>query len=126
MTTRWLMAVLAVMGGLLVSGLAGAIAATLLGFWDLPGASFSAAASVVVIAYLAAPRHKFLAACTVLILGAVAAWMILEPAWLPESYRGRGAYQPTHLPIIATYLGALIGLAAVLLLRRASGRNAGS
>ena len=125
MTLKWLVAGLTVLGGFLVAGVAGAFAASLLGFWHLPGAGFSAAAMVVLIAYLMAPKHKLLAACAVLAVGAIAAWVILEPSWLPESYGDRGAYQPTHLPIIATYIGALIGLAIVLVLRRGLGRKAG-
>ena len=121
MILKWMVAVLAVLGGLVTAGTAGAFIATLLGFWHLPGGGFSAAAAVVLVTYLAAPRHKLIAALVVLAMGAVIAWLVLEPSWLPESYAERGAYQPTHLPLIATYLGALVGLAMLAALRVRSG-----
>lgn len=124
MTMKWILAVLVVLGSFWFAGMAGAFAATLLGFWHVPGGGFSAAAVVVVVAYIAAPRHKFLATALILAFGAVSAWLLLEPSWLPESYGERGAYQPTHLPIIATYAGALFGLAAIMVLRRYSARGA--
>ena len=117
MILKWLVAVLAVLGGFVIAGITGAFAAELFGFWYLPGGGFSAAATVIIVAYIAAPRHKLPAALIVLMIGAVAAWLTLEPSWLPESYAERGAYQPTHLPIIATYFGALAGLAAVIVMR---------
>lgn len=123
MILKWLVAVLAALGGFVTAGITGAFAAELLGFWHLPGAGFSAAATVVILAYIAAPRHKLLTALIVLTIGAVAAWLTLEPSWLPESYAERGAYQPTHLPIIATYVGALAGLAAVIVMRIRSRRD---
>lgn len=116
MTVRWILAVLTLLGGFLIAGVAGAVTASLLGFWYLPGRGFCAAAVVVVVAYIAAPKHRFMTSWGVLALGAIAAWAVLEPSWLPESYAERGAYQPTHLPIIATYAGALVGLTVVALL----------
>ncbi|MFN0196903.1 MAG: hypothetical protein ACKVT0_09155 [Planctomycetaceae bacterium] len=110
MVLRWFFAVLAVMGGFFVAGISGGIAADLVGFWAVPGAGFSAAFAVVILTYLTVPNYKFLSACVALVIGAIAAWPILEPSFFPESYGERGAYQPTHLPIIITYAGGILGL----------------
>lgn len=113
MLLKWVLAVLAVVGGFTASGIAGSIATDALGFWSLPGAGCCAAFTVVVVAYISAPDSKFFAACTALVLGAIAAWLIVEPSWYPESYGERGAYQPTHLPLITTYIGGIAGLIVV-------------
>lgn len=119
---QWSLAVLAVLGAFFVAGIAGSIAADILGFWHIPGAGFFAATAVVVTAYLAAPRRKALFSCAAFALGASAAWILLEPSFYPESQRyGDLAYQPTHLPIVATYIGGIIGLAIVGILRRRPG-----
>lgn len=123
MVLKWTLALLAVLGGFIVAGTLGSIATDLAGFWHLPGAGFSAAFAVVVVAYIAAPSHKLLCATVALLLGAIAARLVLEPSWYPESYGERGAYQPTHLPIIATYAGGLLGLIVAAVLRRWAGPN---
>ncbi|MES2604224.1 MAG: hypothetical protein V4603_04755, partial [Pseudomonadota bacterium] len=92
--------------------------------WGLPGAGFSAAATVVVVTYIAAPDFKFVAACIALLVGGILAWLIVEPSWLPESYGERGAYQPTHLPIIATYIGGTVGFLLVTMHRFAGAQTA--
>jgi hypothetical protein len=120
---KWTLAVLAVIGGFLVAGIAGGLMAEILGFWDLPGAGFCAAFAVVVVAYLAAPSHKFSFAIAALAVGAVAAWLILIPSYYPESYGDRGAYQPTSLPIILTYAGGIVGLVVAGVLKRWAGPN---
>lgn len=118
MILKWILAVLAVLGGLLVAGIAGGLAAEAFGFWELPGAGFSAALAVVVVAYLAAPSHKLLSAVAALAAGAVAAWLILDPSYYPESYGERGAYQLTHLPIVLTYAGGIVGLVVACVIQR--------
>jgi hypothetical protein len=111
---QWSLAVLAVLGAFFVAGITGSLATDTLGFWHIPGAGFLAALAVVITAYLAAPRHKTLFSCGVFVVGAIAAWLLLEPSWYPESQRyGELAYQPTHLPVFATYIGGIIGLAIV-------------
>jgi hypothetical protein len=118
MVLRWALAVLAVLGGFTVAGILGGLATDFAGFWNLPGAGFSAAFAVVVVAHLAAPSHKLRTATVALVLGAVVAWLLLEPSFYPESYGNRGAYEPTHLPVIATYIGGLLGLVAAALIGR--------
>lgn len=121
MVLRWGLAFLAVLGGFFAAGVLGALATEFAGFWHLPGAGFSAAFAVVVVAYLAAPSHKRLASTVALVLGAAVAWVLLEPSFYPESYGERGAYEPTHLPVIATYAGALLGLLVSSLIGRWAG-----
>jgi hypothetical protein len=123
MVLKWTLAILAVLGGFTLAGTLGSFATDLAGFWHLPGAGFSAAFAVVVVAYLAAPSHKLLSATVALFLGAIAAWLVLEPSWYPESYGDRGAYEPTHLPIIVTYAGGVLGLIVAAAIRRWAGPN---
>jgi len=123
MASRWGLALLTIFGGFAVAATLGGLVTASAGFWYLPGAGFGAAFSTVAVAYLAAPSHRFHAATLALILGAVAAWLLLEPSFYPESYGGRGAYQPTHLPIGATYLGGLVGLSASALIGRWKGTS---
>jgi hypothetical protein len=110
MLLKWVLAILAVVGGFFVAGIAGGVATDFAGFWLLPGAGFSAAFAVVIVAYLAAPSHRVLSSIVALVIVAAVAWYFLEPSFTPESYGENGAYQPTHLPIIATYLGGILGL----------------
>jgi hypothetical protein len=126
MVLRWSLALLAILGGFAVAGVLGGLAADVAGFWHLPGAGFSAAFAVVIVAYLAAPTYKLRTAAVALVLGAIAAWLLLEPSFYPESYGERGAYEPTHLPIIATYIGGLLGLVAAMLIGRWAGPNSSS
>lgn len=121
MVLRWLLALAAVLGGFVIAGLLGGLAAGYAGWWQLPGAGFSAAFAVVLVAYLSAPRRKLLSAAVALVLGAVAAWLLIEPSFYPESYGNRGAYRPTHWPIIATYAGGLLGFVVTLLIQRCVG-----
>ncbi|WP_022972460.1 hypothetical protein [Xanthomonas maliensis] len=114
MIQRWITAVLIVLGGFLLAGVLGGLVTAIAGRWPIPGAGFCAALTVVVLAHMAAPAHKLGAALGVLVVGSGLAWLLLEPAFYPESYRGRGAYQPTHLPIVATYAGGLVGALLVL------------
>jgi hypothetical protein len=123
MVLRWTLAMLAVAITFVGAGILGGVVAGIIGLWHLPVAGFSAAFFVVVVAYLAAPKHKVMAAVFTLFAGAVAAWLLLEPSFYPESYGDRGAYEPTHLPVIATYLGALLGLIATALTWRRAGPN---
>jgi peptidoglycan/LPS O-acetylase OafA/YrhL len=105
---RWPLFVLSLLGIFVAAGIAGALASHLLGLWSTPVAGFCAAFAVVWGAWRLAPSHKLKATLFVLVLGAVLAWVVLEPSWYPESYADL-AYQPTHLPLAATYAGALLG-----------------
>ena len=118
MILRWALTLLAVFCSFVIAGIFGGIAAGLSGLCSLPGAGFSAAFSVVVVAYLSAPNHRFRTATVALILGVVVAWLLLEPSFYPESYGEREAYQLTHLPVVATYLGGLLGLLVSALIQR--------
>ena len=123
MVLRWLLALLFVLGGFPYAAVLGGLASELAGFWHLPGAGFGAAFTVVVVSYLAAPTNKLLAAFVSLILGAIAAWLLLEPSRNPENYGERGAFEPTHLPVIATYIGGLLGLFASAIIWLWAGPN---
>jgi len=115
---QWTLSIFAVLGAFFVAGIAGSLATDLLGFWPLPGAGFSAALAVVVTTYFAVPSRRILFSWGVFVVGAIAAWVLLEPSFYPETRRyGALAYQATHLPVIATYVGGVIGLALVGILR---------
>jgi hypothetical protein len=118
---KWILALVAVFGAFLAAGLFGSAVTHLLGYWGLPGAGFCAAGAVVLVTYLVVPRHKWPSAVASLFLGAAVAWYFLEPSWYPESYGDRGgAYEPTHLPLLATYTGGILGLlVAAFLMQRA-------
>ena len=123
MVLRWALTLLLVFCGFVVAGMLGGFIVDFAGLWHLPGAGFGAAFAVVVVTYLAAPSHKLGSAFTALIVGAIAAWWLLEPSFYPESYGSSNAYQPTHLPIIVTYIGGLFGLLAAALIGRWAGPN---
>ncbi len=109
---RWAATLLAVVGAFFAGGIAGAMAAELLGLWDLPCAGFAAALGVVGVAYLAAPTRKFPFAALCLVLGAAFAWHLVGEEQYPEHYDGL-AYRPTPLPFASTLFGGLLALTAV-------------
>jgi hypothetical protein len=114
----WLLAFLAVAGAFFIAGLTGSLVTDVLGFWHLPGAGFAAALAVVTTTFFAAPTYKFQLSCLALVVGALVAWIILEPSSYPEMKRyGDLAYQPTHLPFIATFSGGILGAVVAFLLR---------
>jgi hypothetical protein len=119
---KWSMALLAILGGFFTAGIVGGMTASLAGFWDMPGAGFSAAFAVVLVTYWAAPSRKPLSSALVFCAGALVAWFLLEPSFYPEypaRYR-EVAYERTRLPLLATWLGGVLGLAVVLGIRRRS------
>jgi len=119
---QWILAFLAVAGAFFLAGLGGSVSADLLGFWHIPGAGFCAALAVVVATYVAAPSFKFTLSGAALAAGALLAWLVLEPSSYPDMERyGALAYQPTHLPVIATYSGGIVGLLVAGALRLRSG-----
>lgn len=106
---RWLIAVGAVGVALVFGGLLGSVAAHGVGLWEEPVAGFLAAFAVVAAGYTAAPHRKLVFSAFVFVVGALAAWKLLEPSWYPESYHGR-EYQRTHLPLLLTYAGGITSL----------------
>lgn len=108
----WAVTLLAVVGAFFAGGIAGAMAAELLGLWDLPCAGFAAALGVVGVAYLAAPTRKFQFAALCLVLGAAFAWHLIGEEWYPEHYDGL-AYRSTLLPFASTLVGGILALIAV-------------
>jgi hypothetical protein len=118
---RWILFTLAVIGALTVGVLAGSFSAHALGVSEFPVTGFFAALAVVVTAAFAAPTHRIAATVSVFATGALAAWWLLEPSWFPESYPDR-AYQPTHIPLVVTYLGGVLGLAVAAFRSRLTSR----
>ena len=114
----WSLAVLAIFGAFFIAGLAGSFITDYFGLWHLPGAGLSAAFAVVVTAYVASPSHKLRSSFVALLVGAFVAWVFIEPYWYPETANyGDLAYQPTHLPFVATLAGGVLGLLSAFLLR---------
>lgn len=119
---RWVLAPFAVISAFLIVGISTDIVTGALGYWDVVGAGFFAAIAVVVSAYFAAPNRKLLSAGIAFVLGAVCAWRMLEPSFYPVNY-GVDAYQATHLPILMTYLGGVLGLALAAFLHSRTPRT---
>ena len=118
----WLLAFFAVSGAFFIAGLTGSFITDALGFWHIPGAGFAAALAVVVTTFFASPSRKFQLACLSLIVGSLVAWRVLEPSSYPDMERYRDiAYQPTHLPVIATLSGGVFGLLLAFVLRSKPG-----
>jgi hypothetical protein len=92
----------------LVSATTAGILADLAGVWKKPFIGASAAFVVVLSGYATAPSHKQIASITWLIVGAIAAWILAANSYYPEDYTQ--AYQPTLIPLLATYLSGLIAL----------------
>ena len=123
MTLRWSLMVIAVIASFVVAGIVGAFVADMLGLWFLPTIGFIAAFAVVLATYLSAPRRKFTSSVVAMLIGAVVAWLLVEPSYYPASYGESLAYEPTHLPIVVTYAGGLLGLLVSALLNRWVGPN---
>lgn len=119
---RWVLAAFAVFGAFIACSFGGAVVASLVGLWDLPVAGFFAAFAVVAVTYLAAPARGRELAGVVFLAGCAAAWWLLEPSFYPESYASR-AYQPTHLPFLASLAGGAVALAVCVFPFRGSLRG---
>ena len=118
----WFLAFFAVSGAFFIAGLTGSFITDALGFWHMPGAGFAAAFAVVVTTFFASPSRNFQLACLSLVVGGLVAWRVLEPSSYPDMERYRDiAYQPTHLPLIATLSGGLLGLLLAFVLRSKPG-----
>jgi hypothetical protein len=107
------MATFAIFGAFIACGFGGAGVSHLLGLWDLPIAGFFAAFAAVSMTYLSVPSKNSIFAAIAFLLGCILAWVILEPSSYPESYPSK-AYQPTHLPLIATVTGSIVALGIFL------------
>lgn len=81
-----------------------------LSLWPEPIAGFIAAMTVVLVGYWLAPEHKIAIAAIWLLVGAIAAWLLLVNSHYPESYGVEYAYRPTFIPLALTYLGGAFGL----------------
>lgn len=114
----WPQALFAVLGVFVVAGLGAAVAANLAGLWEKPVAGCVAAFSVVLSAFLFAPRHKTACALVTFFAGATTAWMLVGQSYFPESYGAPLAYQPTHIPFLVTLAGGCLGLLSALVLHR--------
>lgn len=114
---RWVIACIAVVGALVLGGVAGGFVADALRVWELPVGGGFAAFSVVSVAYVAAPNRNRAFSALCLVLGAAWAWHLLANEVYPESYEGL-AYEPTHLPFAATLFGGILGLVTTWTLAR--------
>jgi len=92
----------------LVSAIAAGILADLAGVWKKPIIGATAAFCVVISAYVTAPSHKQTASAVWLIVGMIAAWFLAGDSYYPEDYEQ--AYQPTIIPLFATYLSGIVAL----------------
>jgi hypothetical protein len=92
----------------LVSAITAGILADLAGVWKKPFIGSSAAFFVVLSGYATAPSHKKIASIIWLIVGAIAAWVLAGNSYYPEDYTQ--AFQPTLIPLFATYSSGLIAL----------------
>lgn len=81
-----------------------------LSLWAEPIAGFIAAVTVVLVGYWLAPHHKIEVAAIWLLVGAIAAWLVLSGSYYPESFGVSYAYRPTYIPLALTYLGGAAGL----------------
>lgn len=97
----------------LVSAITAGILADLAGVWKKPFIGSSAAFFVVLSGYATAPSHKQIASIIWLIVGAIAAWILAGNSYYPEDYSQ--AYQPTLIPLFATYFSGLIALLICML-----------
>lgn len=110
----WGIAVFAIGCGFFVGGVAGDVGASWVGLWNLPISGFTAAFSVVVVAYLIAPAHSIEFSLFSFVVGAgVALWLFRNGSWYPEHY-SHLAYQTTYLPLWSTLAGGVAGILAVL------------
>ena len=96
----------------IVSATTAGILADLAGVWKKPFIGASAAFFVVLCGYITAPSHKQLASITWLIVGAITGWVLAGNSYYPEDYQQ--AYQPTLIPMVATYLSGLVALVICL------------
>ncbi len=117
MKRNWLLSIFSILGAFLAGGVIGSLAVEAIDIWHQPGMGFGAAFAVVIMAYISAPNYKIIFTSIIFAIGAIISWQIMEPSYLPESYKEL-AYQKTHIPIIATYTGAFTAYLICLVLAK--------
>jgi hypothetical protein len=122
--TKWALVLAAIVISSVVAAISAEFVAQAVGLWSTPASGFCGAFVGVLVAYLAAPSQKMWVAITAFVVGAVVAWHGLEPAWYPQGY-GENTYQPTHFPVIVTYLGGILGIGVSLTLHSSGPADAG-
>jgi hypothetical protein len=75
-----------------------------------------AAIAFVVVGAMMAPRYRMIVALALYGAGAYVAWVILDTWFFPESHPR--AYQISHVPLLLTLLGGLIGVFIAFFLAR--------
>lgn len=110
---RWVLLPFEIILAFIVTGIGAAFVSGWLYLWYQPFAGFFAAAAVVCVAYLGAPRWKLLTALVTLILGGALAYRLLDGSFYPENYAV--PYSPTSMPFWVTLSGGVLALAAVSL-----------
>lgn len=103
----WMICIFSVIGSFVLCGIGGAGIAYVFGWWGKPIAGFTAAFGWVSMTYLTAPVSKKMVTFISFLAGAVLAWYVLEPSYIPNNHNGSG-YQRTHIPFIVTVVGGLV------------------
>lgn len=105
---RWLPLPFLIPIAFFVGSLAGAIVAGTFRAWDLPTIGFCAAIAVVFTGHHTAPTHRFGVSVVLLLIGGVAAYLLVGRSCYPEGYEK--AYEPTYIPLLTTLFGGLLGV----------------
>lgn len=113
---RWLSTPFVPVMAFLLAALSSGLLADKLGFWHEPVMGFVSAFVVVISAYLTAPDGKDWISLVAFLIGAVVAWFLVGDSFYPENYFR--AYEPTYVPLVATYIGGLIGVILCFVLNR--------
>jgi hypothetical protein len=106
---RWFCLPPALFAIFLFLGLALAFLNSFLRLWFEPAAGFILALVWVLSAHLIAPDRKPIASAMAFGIGTMLAWQFIGDSWYPENHPK--AYQPTHLPIMVTIAGGVLGFA---------------
>ena len=123
---RWTVLVPATATAFVAAGVVGSVLGSVLGVWGEPLIGALAAGVFVAVPFWIAPSQRRLVATAALAVGAALAWRLVgPPSSYPEGY-GDLAYQPTYLPIVATYVAGAVTWTGCALLARAGSRKAGA
>jgi len=121
---RWTVLVPATATAFVAAGVAGSVLGSVLGVWGEPLIGAFTAGAFVAVPFWIAPSQRRLVATAALVVGAALAWRLVgPPSSYPEGY-GELAYQPTYLPIVATYVAGAVTWTGCVLLARAGSRGA--
>ena len=107
--TRWFCLPPTVFAVFMFLGLALQFLNSVVHVWFEPTAGFILALVWVLSAQFIAPARKPIASVVAFAVGAMFAWKRIGYSWYPENHPK--AYQPTHIPILMTISGGLLGLA---------------